>query len=48
MLSPEPATQSRIPVYRESYGVTVLTYPAGAYDQIHESLTDPANRVITT
>jgi hypothetical protein len=45
MLSPEPATPSRIPVYRASFGVTVLTYPAGAHEEVHENLTDLGARV---
>jgi hypothetical protein len=47
MLSPEPATPSRIPVYRESYGVTVLTYPAGDHDAVHDALSDLASQVLT-
>jgi hypothetical protein len=27
MLTPEPASPSRIPVFRESFGVSVLPYP---------------------
>lgn len=48
MLSPEPKTASRIPAYRESYGVTVLTYPAGRHDEVHESLTELASQVLST
>jgi hypothetical protein len=29
MLAPEPASPSRIPVFRESFGVSVLPYPSG-------------------
>lgn len=46
MLSPEPDTPSRLPVFRESYGVTVLTYPAGRHDLVHESLADLGERVL--
>ena len=48
MLSPEPATPSRIPVYRESFGVTVLTYPAGVHGEVHENLVELATRVGAT
>lgn len=47
MLSPEPTTPSRIPVYRESFGVTVLTYPAGAHGDVHDNLVELASRVGT-
>lgn len=47
MLSPEPNTPSRIPVYRESFGVTILTYPPGEHEAVHEGLSDLASRVFT-
>jgi hypothetical protein len=45
MLSPAPTSASRIPVFRENYGVTILTYPAGAHDEVHASLVDLASQV---
>lgn len=38
MLSPEPDTPSRVPVFRETYGVTVLTYPAGDHSVVGADL----------
>jgi hypothetical protein len=47
MLSPEPPTPSRIPVYRQSFGVTVLTYPAGDHAAVHDALSDLIDSVAT-
>jgi hypothetical protein len=34
MLAPEPESPARLPVFRESFGVTVVTYPAGDHDEV--------------
>jgi hypothetical protein len=46
MLGPEPVSPSRVPVFRESYGVTVLTYPAGSHDAVLEAISDLAELVL--
>lgn len=46
MLAPEPSTASRIPVFRESYGVTVLTYPAGEHDRVEEAIRELSGEVL--
>jgi len=38
MLAPQPASPSRIPVFRESFGVSVLPYPAGDHAQAGTAL----------
>jgi len=38
MLAPEPATPSQAPVFKESYGVSVLSYPAGDHAKAEEAL----------
>lgn len=38
MLAPEPASPARIPVFRESFGVSVLAYPAGDHTQAGAAL----------
>ena len=46
MLSPVPATPSRIPVFRETYGVTVLTYPADEHHLAEEGLRELSDEVL--
>ncbi|ADB50446.1 SIR2 family NAD-dependent protein deacylase [Conexibacter woesei] len=38
MLAAEPESGARIPVFKESYGVSVLTYPAGQHEKAEEAL----------
>ena len=45
MLAPEPDTPSRVPVFRESYGVTVLTYTAGENELVANAITDLVDSV---
>jgi hypothetical protein len=40
MLSPEPESRSRLPVFRDSYGVSVLTYPTGDHTKAEEALAE--------
>jgi len=46
MLSDDPATPSRIPVFRTSFGITVLAYEAGRHDLVLASLSDLNARVL--
>lgn len=46
MLAPEPESPSRIPVFRESYGVSVLTYPAGQHGAAEEALVELGDLVL--
>ena len=38
MLSPEPDSAARIPVFKDSYGVSVLTYAAGDHAQVETAI----------
>lgn len=40
MLAPRPRSASRVPVFRESFGVSVLTYPAGSHDKAKVALAE--------
>lgn len=40
MLAPRPRSPSRVPVFRESFGVSVLTYPAGSYEKAEVALAE--------
>ncbi|MGA9875822.1 MAG: SIR2 family protein [Solirubrobacteraceae bacterium] len=40
MLAPRPRSPSRVPVFRESFGVSVLTYPAGRHDKVEAALVE--------
>lgn len=42
MLTARPRSASRIPVFRESYGVAVLTYPAGKHEKVEVALAELA------
>lgn len=45
MLAPEPPSPSRIPVFRESFGVSVLPYPAGDHALAGNALLELSNLV---
>lgn len=46
MLSPEPDTQARVEVFRDSFGVSVITYPAGDHAQVEVALEDLVDQVV--
>ena len=46
MLAPRPATPSRIPLFRDTYGVTVLPYPPGDHASVEESLRALSSEVL--
>lgn len=46
LLAPAPSSASRLSVFRESYGVTILTYPPGQHDQVEDALQSLAGRVL--
>lgn len=46
MLSPRPLSPSRIPVFRESYGVSVLTYPPRSHAKAERALADLGKLVL--
>jgi hypothetical protein len=46
MLAPEPPSPSRIPVFKESFGISVLPYPAGDYAKAEEALEELSDRVL--
>ena len=46
MVAEQPETPSRAPVFRTSFGVSILTYPEGAHAEMDNDLTELANRVI--
>jgi hypothetical protein len=46
MISPEPASSARVPVFRESFGVSVLTYPAGKHTLVKDAIDDLGTRVL--
>lgn len=45
MLAPEPESPSRIPVFRESFGVSVLSYPAGDHGAAKAALDELSTAV---
>jgi hypothetical protein len=45
MLSPEPESPARIPVFRESFGVSVLPYPRGDHAKAQEAVAELAELV---
>ena len=47
MLSPKPESASRLPVFRESFGVSILTYPAGDHAMAEQALGELADLVVT-
>jgi SIR2-like domain len=46
MLSEDPETPSRVPVFRDSFGVSVLTYPAGDHQQVVDALEELVDLVL--
>lgn len=46
MLSPEPASPARLPVFKEAFGVSVVSYPAGDYGAVESALSDLADLVL--
>lgn len=46
MLAPEPASPARSSVFRESYGVSILTYPAGDHAKAGEALVELSEEVL--
>ena len=46
MVASEPKTPSRVPVFRTSYGVTMLVYPAGEHHLVEASLRDLVGLVL--
>ena len=46
MLAPRPRSPSRVPVFRESFGVSVLTYPAGRHDKAETALVELNDLVV--
>jgi hypothetical protein len=47
MLAGEPETPSRIPVFRTSFGVTVLAYTADQHDLVETSLAELTSEVLS-
>jgi hypothetical protein len=47
MLAPEPESRSQIAVFRNCYGVSVLTYPAGQHAEAEKALADLCDRVLS-
>lgn len=46
MLSPEPESPARVPVFRESFGVSVLCYPRDDHSAVETAIGDLADRVL--
>lgn len=46
MLSPAPNSSARVPVFRESFGVSVLCHPAGDHAQAEQAIVELANLVL--
>jgi hypothetical protein len=46
MLAPEPPSASRIEVFKESFGVSVLTYPAGQHSQVYPAIIELGDLVL--
>lgn len=46
MLAPEPATASRIEVFRESFGVSVLSYRAGRHEDVLPAVRELGDEVL--
>lgn len=47
MLTPQPITASRLPVFRASFGVSVLPYPAGDHAKAEEAITELGDLVLS-
>ncbi len=46
LLAPEPPSASRAPVFKESLGVSVLSYPAGEHAKVEEALRELGDLVL--
>jgi hypothetical protein len=46
MLAPQPESPARVPVFRESFGVSVLCYAAGDHAEAARSLTELSDMVL--
>jgi hypothetical protein len=46
MLAPRPPSAARIPVFRESYGVSVLTYPPRSHQKAEEAIGELVEHVV--
>lgn len=46
MLAPEPTTESRIEVFKQSFGVSVVTYPSGQHSAVQPALAELVDRVL--
>ncbi|HWY90363.1 MAG TPA: SIR2 family protein [Solirubrobacteraceae bacterium] len=46
MLAPEPESPSRMPVFKESFGVSVLAYPAGHHSQVEVAIRELGDLVL--
>ena len=48
MLGPEPASPARAPVFKESFGVSLLPYPQGEHAKVGEAIVELGNLVLAT
>jgi len=46
MLAPKPTTESRIEVFKQSFGVSVLTYASGRHSAVLPAIAELADRVL--
>lgn len=46
MLSPQPSSAARVPVFKDSFGVSVLTYTAGEHALAEQAITELGNLVL--
>jgi hypothetical protein len=46
LLAPRPASAARVPVFRESYGVSVLTYPPRSHEKAEEAIAELVTLVL--
>ena len=46
MLAPEPTTESRIEVFKQSFGVSVIVYPSGEHSAVEPAIADLADLVL--
>jgi hypothetical protein len=46
MLASEPDSPARVPVFKESFGVSVMCYPAGDHAKAKDAIDDLSNRVL--
>jgi hypothetical protein len=46
MLAPELASPSRAPVFKESFGVSVLPFPAGDHGQVEVAIRELGDLVL--